>query len=213
MEWLSQINPHFGKEVETMWFLQIYLTSAFTFLVCFYMGHFVFRDVIQLDYYKKMNWHDQADFLSRVTAQLHAAFSACGAYWLIFKSCDSADQNIFTDSKCFNQFHPFAYELLAFSVGYITFDLIIILKEIQDFSALGMQNIMHHFIALTATVSGLLAGTFNPLVAAATTFTEVSTILLHVRYYMIKMKCADGKPFLAVMIGFISSFAYSRMYI
>ena len=106
-----------------------------------------------------------------------------------------------------------AQNLLCFSIGYIAFDLIIILKEIQDFSTLGIQNLAHHLIALIATVSSILAGGCFPLASAATTFTELSTILLHIRYYMIKLKKADGYAFLVVMVSFISMFGYSRMYV
>ena len=58
-----------------------------------------------------------------------------------------------------------------------------------------------------------MVGGYNPLVAAATTFTEVSTVFLHIRFYMIKSKNADGTPFIIVMLTFIFLFAYSRMFV
>lgn len=39
---------------------------------------------------------------------------------------------------------------------------------------------------MTSSVSALATGGFNITIAAATAFTEVSTIFLHIRYYMIK---------------------------
>ena len=72
---------------------------------------------------------------------------------------------------------------------------------------------MHHLIATIAASCGFLAGSFNTLVAAATLITELSTIMLHIRFYMIKSKNADGNAFIVVMLVFIGLFAYSRMYV
>lgn len=72
---------------------------------------------------------------------------------------------------------------------------------------------MHHFIAVFATFSAMMVGSVYPLIAASTIFTEISTIVLHFRFYMIKWKMAEGYPFIAVMITFISLFGYSRMYV
>ena len=76
-----------------------------------------------------------------------------------------------------------------------------------------MQTIGHHIISIVATLSALLAGGYYITSAAATTFTEISTIVLHIRFYMIKSQTADGIPFLIVMNVFIGLFGYSRMYI
>lgn len=103
--------------------------------------------------------------------------------------------------------------LLAYSFGYLTFDLYIIFMDIRDFSALGLQNIAHHFICITATVGALIAGGFNVNVGAATLFTEISTIFLHVRFYMIKAKIAKGPKFIGIMLIFIATFFYSRIYV
>ena len=68
-------------------------------------------------------------------------------------------------------------------------------------------------ITIAASVAALIIGSFNITIATATAFTEVSTILLHVRYYMIKAKKADGTPFLIIMILFIGLFIYARLYL
>jgi len=134
------------------------------------------------------------------------------AYHLIFNECGNG-KTIFNDDFCFTQPSALANTILAISNGYLMFDFIIIFVEIKDFSLLGIQNIVHHLIALTATFSALMVGGYNPMVAAATTFTEVSTVFLHIRFYMIKSKNADGTPFIVVMLIFIFLFAYSRMFV
>jgi hypothetical protein len=68
-------------------------------------------------------------------------------------------------------------------------------------------------ISIIASVSTLLVGGFNINVASATAFTEISTIFLHIRYYMLKAKRGDGVPFILVMFTFISLFIYSRLYV
>jgi hypothetical protein len=75
---------------------------------------------------------------------------------------------------------------VIFSLGYVVFDLFIILFEIKDFSDLGKQNIMHHLIAMTASLCSLMSGNLLSSAAGATVLTEVSTIVLHFRYYLIK---------------------------
>jgi len=76
-----------------------------------------------------------------------------------------------------------------------------------------MQNIVHHTISILAAGASLIVGGFNINVASATAFTEISTIFLHIRYYMLKAKKADGLPFIFVMLTFISLFIYSRLYV
>jgi hypothetical protein len=66
---------------------------------------------------------------------------------------------------------------------------------------------------MTASFTALMVGGFNITAASATTFTEISTVFLHIRYYMIKAKCASGKPFLIVVLIFIGLFIYARLYI
>lgn len=85
--------------------------------------------------------------------------------------------------------------------------------DIRDFSALGIQNIIHHGICITATLGSLITGGFNVNTGAATLFTEISTVFLHIRYYMIKKGIAKGQKFIAVMLIFIGTFFYSRIYI
>ena len=72
---------------------------------------------------------------------------------------------------------------------------------------------MHHCISIIASLGSLSCGGFNINVAAATLFTEISTIFLHIRFYMIKKKVATGNKFLAVMGMFIILFFYSRIYL
>lgn len=66
---------------------------------------------------------------------------------------------------------------------------------------------------MVASYSCITGG--GPLVtgAAATVLTEISTIVLHIRFYMIKYKKADGMMFLAVMITFVSFFFWSRCWV
>jgi hypothetical protein len=65
---------------------------------------------------------------------------------------------------------------------------------------------------MTASTAALCVGGYLINTAVATGFTEVSTIFLHIRYYMIKAKVASGKPFLIVVLIFIGLFCYARLY-
>lgn len=107
----------------------------------------------------------------------------------------------------------FSQSLVVFSIGYIFFDLVIIFVDIKDFSELGLQNIAHHFIAIMASSCSFWTRSTITQHAAATIFTEISTIVLHIRFYMIKSGNSSGTPFILVMLIFIASFAYSRMWV
>ena len=193
-------------------YVKVYVASVILFYMVYLSCHFVMSKIIQFKLYNELSSYDQADYLSRITAQVHALISSVISYYLMFYSCGDG-KTYFNSDECFYNPTKLTISLLCISFGYISFDLIIILKDIQDFSSLGMQNIVHHIISMTASFTALMVGGFNISAASATAFTEVSTIFLHIRYYMIKAKYASGKPFLIVVLIFIGLFIYARLYL
>jgi hypothetical protein len=193
-------------------YLKIYLGSMFGFYIVYLSCHYFMAKVIQFKLYNDLSTYDQADYLSRITAQVHALISSVLSYYLMFYMCGDG-KTFFNDDQCYYNATPLAITSLCISFGYISFDLIIIMKDIQDFSSLGMQNVVHHLISMTASLTALFVGGYVINSAVATAFTEVSTIFLHIRYYMIKAKCASGKPFLIVVLIFIGLFIYARLYL
>lgn len=210
---LRQLNPNDFKQNEDIaMYVKVYVASVILFYMVYLSCHFVMSKIIQFKLYNELSSYDQADYLSRITAQVHALISSVISYYLMFYSCGDG-KTYFNSDECFYNPTQLTISLLCISFGYISFDLIIILKDIQDFSSLGMQNIVHHIISMTASFTALMVGGFNISAASATAFTEVSTIFLHIRYYMIKAKYASGKPFLIVVLIFIGLFVYARLYL
>jgi len=81
METLKIINPEFfNDKLEMFHLFTITAMTATTFFVLFYAGDIILGKIIQFNTYVRMNWKDRADFLSRITAQLHALVSAFVAY-------------------------------------------------------------------------------------------------------------------------------------
>lgn len=192
--------------------LQVFAASVLGFFALYYACDYVLRKVFRLKVFLEMDRLAQADFLSRVTAQIHAAISTYFAYRQVYGYCSSG-LPVYQDTACFAHGGFYSTFVVIFSFGYVVFDLIIILTEIRDFSPLGLQNIVHHLISITAACACWVGGGILPSAGAATVLTELSTVLLHVRFYMIKYKKADGLPFAAVSLAFVAQFFWSRIYI
>lgn len=191
---------------------QVLITSMMGFFVCYYGIDWLLQNILKPRLFLEMSRKDQADFLSRVTAQIHAVIATYLANNVIFKYCSSG-LPLYVDNQCFIQGGFYPTIVVIFSTGYIVFDLIIILFEIKDYSALGIQNIVHHFISILASSSCAFGGGPLSSAAGATVMTEISTIVLHIRFYLIKYKKTDGLPFYITMIVFIGLFAWSRVWI
>ena len=118
-------------------YIKVYLAALIGFYVVYLACHYFMSKVISFKLYNELSSYDQADYLSRITAQLHALISSLIAYYLMFYNCEG-DQTYFNSDECFYNPTKLTISLLCLSFGYISFDLIIILKDIQDFSSLGM---------------------------------------------------------------------------
>ena len=68
-----------------------------------------------------------------------------------------------------------------FSFGYLTFDLVMQLFFYQDFSPLGIQNIVHHFVSYVCYFAAMRGGRTMPLLTHLAMICEVSQVFLNIR--------------------------------
>lgn len=80
--------PFVSKDEYTAYF-QIFLVSVVFFFCNYYFYDMVLSKILNLKVYNEMSSTDKADFLSRVTAQIHALISSYWAYLVIFRQCES----------------------------------------------------------------------------------------------------------------------------
>lgn len=85
--------------------------------------------VLAFKLYNELSSYDQADYLSRITAQVHAVISSVISYYLMFYNCGDG-KTFYNDDECYYKATPLAITCLCISFGYICFDLIIIIKDI-----------------------------------------------------------------------------------
>jgi len=193
-------------------YLGTFASSIAGFALLYQLSHLFLRKVLKLNLYLDLDKNQRADFVSRITSEIHSIIGFVWAYHSIYLSCDSG-KSIFDDAQCFCSPSQSVVMLTFFSSGQITYDLFICLYSIKDFSPLGVQNLLHHSIGLCATLFSIFSFQYNFTVASATVFTELSTIFLNVRYVMIKSKNAEGLAFMSVMAAFSGTFFYARLWV
>lgn len=131
MDLLTTINPKLFNDTKLLTeCMQVAFCTFNFFLVFYYASHYVLKNVIQVKLYIDMKPLDQADFLSRITAQVHAVIATYLGYQCIFNLCDHPSKDMFNDWECYVQEDPYALKVLMFSASFILFDMLIIFKEI-----------------------------------------------------------------------------------
>lgn len=104
------------------------------------------------------------------------------------------------------------YAILV-TMGYLGMDLIICTLVIRDFSALGMQSYIHHFIGLFAIGGSLFVNIpKQPMIISgmANIFTEISTPFMNNRQFCFTHGLQDSLFAKVNSILFFLSFLFGR---
>lgn len=80
--------PMVSKDMDQA-LVQLFIGSMVGFFVFFYGTDQLLKNILKPKMFVDMTRKDQADFLSRITAQLHAIISTYFGYCLIFDYCQS----------------------------------------------------------------------------------------------------------------------------
>lgn len=131
----------------------------------------------QLDKAKKL------DYIARVTSSLHAIIVTVTSTIGCFYMCDDTSKTIFTSMQCLNTpkiYHAYTTQI---TTGYLTFDFILSVCVLKDFSSLGMQTLFHH---VTAGGGFFLASIIDHqsaylILCLANQHTEISAPFMHLR--------------------------------
>mmetsp|Transcript_2369 Transcript_2369/g.1701 ORF Transcript_2369/g.1701 Transcript_2369/m.1701 type:complete len:154 (-) Transcript_2369:393-854(-) len=136
-----QLYPHFMfSGFSCLGFLLTYESLYRSFL-----GNKSFKE------FQEQNDRQRADFLSRINANLHAVIVTIWAVVAAFNTCEEGVVPFYYDFKCFDKPTSIHFKLVSFSLGYFWYDFIICVFKIRDYSALGLQTIIHHFMAIVSS--------------------------------------------------------------
>jgi len=207
------MNHNFISNTENLkYYAGTMLASLVGFSLVYALSHQLLVRVLKPETYLRFDSNLQADYLSRITAVLHGIIGFYFARQAVSDNCPSG-KSILEDDECFCKPGPDTVMVGFLSLGWVVYDLYIVLFHIKDLSALGLQNIAHHVIAILAMTSSMFSPSYAFSATAGTVYTEMSTIFLHLRYFFVISKNAESLTFLALMCVFIATFFYSRVYI
>jgi hypothetical protein len=130
-------NGIFNTTLEVDKFCYVYTASLVIHFAAYYFSHHILQNILKIQSYIDLKPEHQADYLSRITAQLHALVTCIAAYIILFYNCGEG-KDVFNDTDCFFTPTWLSIYTLAFSFGYLSYDLYIIFMDIRDFSALGL---------------------------------------------------------------------------
>jgi len=90
--------------------------------------------------YSKLNHQKKVHWCTRVVSNIHAIISFClASYALYTYECNS---NL--DMTCFD--YEIGYYALQYTIGYFTYDLVLVLLYFKEVGSIGM--VMHHLFGI-----------------------------------------------------------------
>lgn len=98
--------------------------------------------------------------------------------------------------------------MIVFSFAYLVYDFIAQIFFYQDFSSLGMQNIVHHIVTFVCYSVSLLGGRSMPMLTHVVMCCELSQLFMNMRGILGKK--ATGVIPLINNLGFVFSFTFCR---
>ena len=100
MSYLQYLNPtNFSSRSQNKLYMQVYLFSIFSFYLVYYISHHILEKIVKLSLYVELSSFEKANYLSRITAQLHAVISSVMSYYNCYYLCQG-ESNIFDDDQC-----------------------------------------------------------------------------------------------------------------
>lgn len=99
-------------------------------------------------------------------------FGTCDGFWDFYKG----------DEKCLQTYRPIYAHACMWSIGYFTFDTMLLFFVIDDLKTpLGKQTLAHHILSSFCILGGFYNGHSNPLQAQACLLSEISGVFLSIR--------------------------------
>eukprot|EP00356_Strombidium_inclinatum_P003875 CAMPEP_0170496504 /NCGR_PEP_ID=MMETSP0208-20121228/21829_1 /TAXON_ID=197538 /ORGANISM="Strombidium inclinatum, Strain S3" /LENGTH=143 /DNA_ID=CAMNT_0010773065 /DNA_START=174 /DNA_END=605 /DNA_ORIENTATION=+ len=113
----------------------------------------------------------------------------------IWPECEGAYPfKVFFDDVCLMTPHPNYVKAVMVTIGYLCYDLAIILRYLGVNDPLTKQTIGHHFIGSVGSFIGMIAGYGITHTNNAALLTEVSTLFLNYRSMYPKDQIANTIP-------------------
>jgi len=108
--------------------------------------------------------------------------------------------------------HNFQFYALAFSAGYILYDLFVCLFLIKGVSSpLMRETLIHHYFVLFGSLAAIYSGHMMTTLGAASYLTEISTPFVNYRAFMITHEKGTGKVYTLNNMTFAALFFVFRV--
>ena len=214
IDW-KQMGVFTTDEANTVRTLALVFGFSLCFFIVFYFankrwfGHVVHRFAGPESAYFKLSEKDLRQYYSNNCADLHALVAAPMALYTCFCVCQ--DANIFSNSECLMTPHNAQLYLIAFSTGYVAFDLWLCIAELGYTFASSGDFIAHHIFGIVGALCVLVAGRFNVALSAGNLVSEWTTFPMNHRWRMLKHGHTTGKSFVAINAVFFFGFIYFRL--
>ena len=102
-------------------------------------------------------------------------------FYTILAQCDRPFGVLLFDEKCLRTYKPIFSHVVVFSFAYLVNDGFMQIFFYQDFSLLGQQNIVHHFVSFVCYFCALKGGHSMPMLTHVAMTCELSQIFLNIR--------------------------------
>ena len=159
-----------------------------------------------------MNFKDKCEYISRINGILHAILATILAYFGVFQLCANPSETIFSDAECMNSPKIFHGYSAVFTIGYLVYDFIVMLVIVRDFTQLGMQQYLHHIVAVTGFSFAIMTKQNIALTGCILNqFTEISTPFINIRYLLFSHKMQETQVFVVNTLLFAITFFFGRM--
>eukprot|EP00347_Sterkiella_histriomuscorum_P021073 403335363 len=181
------------------------------------------KDPRELSNYMKeyVTWTPQqkADFISRITSQMHAFLSICLAIKALFYTCvepgheSEGYTNFFQSDYCLmKQTSVWQLLTLCFTAGYLTFDTYICYTKIQEHSKMQTQTYIHHATGITGFICAIIYGPGGALIISnVLLINELSTFFLNYRQFFLVFKKTSSPWYKYNAVAFLFTFLFARI--
>lgn len=180
----------FLSEVATNNYMKVF-ASSFGFFAVLWVALDVILKAVKAKFYVTVDDKERVVLRSTILGNIHHVLVFWFATYYLAFSCHKEEQiltdtnwstfRFFSSAICAAVPDTTAGQVIAFSLGYFTFDLFTILFLYEDRTATQTQYLFHHAIALAGLGGGYVSGYGQLNLGSLIMLIEISTVFLNLR--------------------------------
>jgi len=128
--------------------------------------------------------------------------------WLVDRNPNSSARNylnsineylgntLFRNDYCKRNMNYYQVKLLAFFLGYMFYDVTLLLIFMNQFPAGILETLLHHLFSVYGATVGIVCGRFLGVLCAVTLLTEFSTPFVNIRWALYFHKKTDTTAYM-----------------